>query len=122
MRTSGSSIDRGARVDLGDLRLERGCVVSGVVRERAGAPAQKVALRAMPAGEWAKEPNCASALTGEDGKFTFDAALAPGRWVVRADPREFATSALFTVGVAAGCNSSSCSQHNESRAELPAWS
>lgn len=85
-------------LDAGDLHLPRGCVVSGTVRESDGKPAAKLALRAVPAGEWANEPRHASAQTGEDGTFSFDAALAPGRWVVRADPRDFVVPALLVVG------------------------
>lgn len=95
------AVSPGMRLELGDMPLGAGAVVSGRIRDAAGQNVGNLALRAVPSGSgWTSEPRQASATTDANGTFTLDAALAPGRWVLRADPHVFATTAVITASPA----------------------
>lgn len=86
--------------DIGDVKLVSGCVVAGRVVDVHGKPVPGVALHTMPTGEaWRTTPRSGSGVTGADGAFTLGPVLAAGRWLLRADPREFTEPALFTLDV-----------------------
>lgn len=88
----------GRTYELGDVVLVAGCVVRGCVRDARGKPTVGLVVFAAPAGDaWKVTPRGASALTGADGTFALQPVLAAGRWLLRADPREFTEAALFTA-------------------------
>ncbi|MBL8897303.1 MAG: RNA polymerase sigma factor [Planctomycetes bacterium] len=79
-------IARGEKVELGDILLERGCVVSGFVKEADGTPlarAQISAKRPQPSGDPAMRSDRtpgANTLSRPDGSFTFEERLSRGTW------------------------------------------
>lgn len=88
----------GTSRDLGDVVLVAGCPVTGRIVDVHGEPVANVPLFAAAAGEdWSVQPRPASGTTAADGTFALRPVLAAGRWLLRADPREFVTSALFTA-------------------------
>ncbi|MBK9387002.1 MAG: RNA polymerase sigma factor [Planctomycetes bacterium] len=79
-------IARGERVELGDILLERGCIVSGFVKEADGTPLARVQISALtprsnagPADAADRTPN-ADTLTRLDGSFTIEERLSRGTW------------------------------------------
>jgi RNA polymerase sigma-70 factor (ECF subfamily) len=79
-------IARGERVELGDIVLERGCVVSGFAKEADGTPLARVPISARtprsnagPADAADRTPN-ADTLTRLDGSFTIEERLSRGTW------------------------------------------
>jgi protocatechuate 3,4-dioxygenase beta subunit len=88
----------GQVLDVGVVTLTLGTLVTGRVVDTSGQPVDKLTLHTMPAGEgWSIGPRCAAGVTGADGTFTLSDVLAPGRWLLRADPREFTMPAVFTL-------------------------
>lgn len=87
------SLDTGEQIDLGDVPMESGAVVTGTVADSRGMPQakQQVRLRHLETPHGVRPTWIHDTRTTDDGSFQFADRFAAGTWSIEAEGRQIAS-------------------------------